>query len=101
MKKRTAQVGCGLLIVLWMILPLLSVLTAYAIGNAFGCQVDEGSAHSCVVAGQDIGEMLYTMGVMGWFMFVTIPSGLVALVIFLIVLLVGWLRRKKMQERSA
>lgn len=101
MKKRTAQIGCGLLIVLWMILPLLSVLTAYAIGNAFDCQVDEGSAHSCVVAGQDIGEMLYAMGVMGWFMFITIPSGLVALIVFLIVLLVGWLRRKKMQERSA
>lgn len=101
MKKRTAQIGCGLLIVLWMVLPLLSVFTAYTIGNAFNCQVDEGGVHPCVVAGQDIGEPLYTMGVLGWFMFITIPSGLVALVIFLIVLLVGWLRRKKMQERSA
>lgn len=95
MKKRTARIGCGLLIVLWMVLPLLSVFTSYTIGNAFDCQVDEGGVHPCVVAGQDIGEALYTLGVMGWFMFFTIPSGLVALAVLLIAILIDWLRRKK------
>jgi hypothetical protein len=34
--------------------------------------------HPCIINGQDYGELLYSLGVMGWFMLVTIPGGLVA-----------------------
>ena len=51
-----------------------------AIANAYGCKVDEGSVHPCIINGHDYGELLYSLGVMGWFMLVTIPGALVAFV---------------------
>jgi len=87
MKKKTILVGYGI-IVLWMILPMISVFTAGAIAEASGCALDEGSAHSCIVSGTDIGDTLYTMFVMGWMFFLTVPTGLVALVVFTVIALV-------------
>jgi len=94
MRRRTALVGCGF-IVLWMCLPMISVLVASTIANTWDCQLDEGGVHPCVVFGHDIGEPLYTMGVMGWFFFLTVPSGLVALVVLLIVYLIARARSKQ------
>ena len=67
-----------------------------AIANAYACKVDEGSVHPCIINGHDYGELLYSLGVMGWFMLVTIPGGLVAFVswlIFLILHCVAWRKR--------
>ena len=66
------------------------------IANAYGCKVDEGSVHPCIINGHDYGELLYSLGVMGWFMLVTIPGGLVAFaswLIFLILHRVAWRKR--------
>jgi len=60
------------------------------------CKVDEGSVHPCMINGHDYGELLYSLGVMGWFMLVTIPGGLVAFaswLIFLILHRVAWRKR--------
>ena len=73
-----------------------SVILCAAIANAYGCKVDEGSAHPCIINGHDHGELLYSLGVMGWFMLVTIPGGLMAFVgwlIFLILHRVAWRKR--------
>jgi hypothetical protein len=63
--------------------PIASVVLCTAIANTYGCKVDEGSLHPCIVNGHDYRELLYSLGVMGWFMLVIIPVGLVAL-------LAGW-----------
>jgi hypothetical protein len=58
--------------------------------------VDEGSVHPCIINGHDYGELLYSLGVMGWFMLVTIPGGLVALASWFILLVlhfVAWGKR--------
>jgi hypothetical protein len=47
----------------------------------------KGRAHPCIINGHDYGELLYSLGVMGWFMLVTIPGGLVAFVSWLIFLI--------------
>lgn len=95
MERRTKRIGCGFILIgLWTFAPILSVLIASAIASGFGCQLDEGSAHSCVVAGADIGELLYTLFVMGWFFFVTIPTGVVAAVIFLVIVLISARKRR-------
>ena len=76
--------------------PVGSVILCGTIANAYGCRVDEGSANPCMINGHDYGELLYSLGVMGWFMLVTIPAGLVAFVgwlIFLIVHRVAWRKR--------
>lgn len=58
--------------------PIMSVVIAGTIASWNGCTLHEGSANPCVVNGTDIGETLYAMGVMGWFMLATIPLGAIA-----------------------
>ena len=67
-----------------------------AIANAYGCKVDEGSMHPCIINGQDYGQLLYTLGVLGWLMLVTLPAGLLAFVVWLIILILhrqSWRKR--------
>lgn len=80
-----------LLILGWMLWPVASVMIAGSIAEANNCQLDEGSVHPCIVNGNDMGEQLYSMGVMGWFMLVTIPTGLIALAVYGVILLIIWL----------
>jgi len=80
-------------IVAFAFAPIGSVMLCAAMANAYGCKVDEGSVHPCMINGHDYGELLYSLGVMGWFMLVTIPGGLVAFaswLIFLILHRVAW-----------
>ena len=67
-----------------------------AVANAYGCKVDEGSMHPCIINGQDYGQLLYTLGVLGWLMLVTLPAGLFAFVVWLIILI---LHRQSWQKR--
>ena len=46
-----------------------------------------------------MGEQLYGMGVMGWFMFITIPTGLLALGVFGAVLVAVWLVRRARRRK--
>jgi hypothetical protein len=63
------------------------VMLCAAIARTHGCKVDEGSAHPCIINGQDYGQLLYTLGVLGWLMLVTLPAGLFAFVVWLIILI--------------
>ena len=74
-----------MLIVLFGVAPLWSDLTASTTANALGCALDEGSAHLCLLAGHDIGGMLYSMFVNIWFGMMTIPFAGLALLVWLIV----------------
>ena len=76
--------------------PVASVVACSMIANAAGCHVDEGSVHPCVINGHDYGETLYTLGMMGWFMLITLPAGALAFVVWLIALLLhrgAWRKR--------
>lgn len=85
-----------ILIGLVALAPIVSVVACSIIANAAGCHVDEGSIHPCVINGRDYGELLYTMGVMGWFMLITLPVGALAFGLWLVTLLLhraAWRRR--------
>ena len=41
-----------------------------------------------MINGKDYGQLLYTLGVMGWLMLVTLPAGALAFVLWLIVLII-------------
>src|SRR6184192_2222960 len=75
------------LIVLVALAPVGSVIACGVIANAHGCRVDEGSVHPCMINGKNYGQLLYTLGVMGWFMLVTLPGGAFAFGVWLVVLL--------------
>ncbi len=83
-------------IVLFAFAPIGSVVTCAWIANSHGCKVDEGSVHPCIINGKDYGQLLYTLGVLGWLMLVTIPGGLFAFVTWLIILILhraSWRKR--------
>ena len=84
------------IILLLALAPAGSVMACSWIANAHGCKVDEGSVHPCVINGKDYGQLLYTLGVLGWLMLVTLPGGAVAVMIWLVVLIVhrtSWRKR--------
>lgn len=84
------------LIILFAFAPIGSVILCAAIANVYGCKVDEGSVHPCFINGQDYGHVLYTLGVLGWLMLFTLPAGLFAFVIWLIILI---LHRERWRKR--
>ena len=53
-----------------------------------GCQIDEGSVHPCIINGQDQGELFYSLGMMGWFVLLTMPLGLVVGGVLFVVMLI-------------
>jgi len=71
------------------VLPLLIALLAGAIANLAKCELDEGSVHPCVIAGKDVGNLLYTMGVGGWFTLMTLPAAFFLALIYSVYLLVS------------
>jgi hypothetical protein len=62
--------------------PLVLALTAGWLGESLGCRVDEGSVHPCRLVGLEIGDLLHQVGTLGWLALVTLPLGLVGLVIW-------------------
>ena len=83
-------------IVAFAFAPMGSVMLCAAIANTYGCKVDEGSVHPCIINGHDYGQLLYTLGVLGLLMLVTIPGGAFAFAIWLIVLI---LHRERWRKR--
>jgi hypothetical protein len=83
--KWIVMFGILLVIVLIAGAPLISVIVASWVAESHGCTLHEGFVNPCIVDGEDMGETLYQMFVMGWFMLVTIPAGLVAIVVWAVV----------------
>ena len=81
--------------------PLLVALSAGAFASANGCELHEGFVNPCVVGGTDYGETLYSLGVMGWFGMVTLPLGLLLAGLYVVVVLVVWIIRRKRASRQA
>lgn len=75
-------------IVGFAILPILSMLIAVVIAGVSGCALDEGSVHPCLVLGIDLGTLLYSMAVFGWFVMFTVPLAGIALLIVILVWIV-------------
>lgn len=83
------------IIILYSLGPLLCVLISCAIASATGSRLDEAGVHPCMIHGVDFGGVLSTLFVSGWFMFLTIPSGFLAILIFTAVLLFRRHRAKR------
>ncbi len=77
MRWLNAALWAVLLVCLW---PFVSVLLASAIASWADCELNEGSVNPCVIAGRDWGPQLARMFVRGWYMLLTMPVALFALV---------------------
>ncbi|MDB5561933.1 MAG: hypothetical protein JWN11_1351 [Hyphomicrobiales bacterium] len=100
-RRRFPSLAYGLIlaaILLLALLPLISVLVASSIAEANGCPLDEGSVHACLVAGHDLGELLYTLGVLGWLMLASLPLGGIGVIVWLVILIIhhaAWARSNR------
>ncbi|KKB76304.1 hypothetical protein VW29_21010 [Devosia limi DSM 17137] len=89
------------MILLFALWPVLSVCFTYLVAEATGCVVNEAGINPCLVLGQDIGGVLYTTGVMGWFMLVTLPLGGGALIVWPVMLIIHRLAWRRTQPGGA
>lgn len=77
------------LILLVMFAPVLSVLFASALAAAGGCTLNEAGTSSCVLFGADIGGLLNRLFVSGWYVLLTLPVGVLALLAWTVALIVS------------
>jgi TRAP-type C4-dicarboxylate transport system permease small subunit len=80
--------------------PWISVAIAGTIAESNGCQLDEGSVHPCMVNGRDMGETLYSMGMMGWIGIATCPVALILLGVYLLVVVTVWLVKRNRAKKA-
>ncbi|HKT28105.1 hypothetical protein [Dyella sp.] len=72
------------------LLPVLLAMLASAIADWAKCELNEANVGPCVIAGRDVGNVLYGMFVCGWFSLITMPAALLAAVAYSIHL---WMKR--------
>jgi hypothetical protein len=100
-KRGHAFTWLGVTLVLIILIagaPLISATIASGIAGALGCTVNEGGASACIFRGNDIGETLADMFVLGWLAFVTLPFGAILFGIWLIVACIVTLRRRRQRR---
>ena len=73
--------------------PLLLMAVAEFIAQIYGCKLDLAGVHPCIVAGRDMGHALLTMGMMGYFLFITLLAAAAVVGVWIIVEVIAWLRR--------
>jgi hypothetical protein len=78
------------------LLPMMSMVVAEFIAQIYGCKLDLASVHPCIVGGRDIGQDLLTLGMMGYFLFATMPGVVAVIVVWVIVELLAWVRRRSL-----
>ena len=82
-----------------VVAPFLSTFIAAAIADSYGCGLNEGAVSPCMVAGKDIGRMLYNMGMAFWlfifsFLYVPVAIGLAVAAV------VVWIRDQSGKHRA-
>jgi len=91
-----------LAIILCTMSPFFGVAYAGSVAEKNGCELDEGSIHPCIVKGVDRGADLYSLGMLGWLGIATLPLGLAAAVLYILIVLIVYLvmryRKKKAEQ---
>jgi hypothetical protein len=60
----------------------------------YGCKLDLVAAHPCIVGGRDIGHGLLTLGMMGYFLFATMPFIVGIVAVWLLAEFIRWGRSR-------
>ena len=71
-----------ILISLFAASPVIIAMLADWTGELIGCNINEGATDSCVVFGIPIGTILSMFFIMGWFALITIPGGLLLMLLW-------------------
>ena len=84
------------IITLYIISPAIPGFIAPVIADIFGCELSEAGSVPCFVCGRDIGESLWTMGLVGWgwLILITLITGAPVLIGYLLLIIVRCLDKK-------
>jgi hypothetical protein len=88
------------ILLLVCLLPLISMAVAESIAQLNGCTLDLAAVHPCIVGGKDIGQTLLTLGMMGWFLFATMPGVAAVIVVWILVEVIAWLKRTSSSQAA-
>ena len=72
--------------------PVLAAMAADAIAAANGCSMADGADHTCLIGGLDLGPVLYFFYLLGWLTLITLPLGVIGLMVWGVVLVVHLVR---------
>lgn len=90
---------------IFAVLPLIGMLAAGGLAGIGGCELNEGDVNSCILLGLDIGGPLYFLFVAGWFVFFTMPAGVLAAIVSLVVYIVTkiliWRQKRAIPTQTA
>jgi len=68
--------------------PLIATFSAQGIAAVSGCALHKGYAEPCVIFGMDWGGILHVLNVAAWWSIVTLPAGVIAVLILPVILVV-------------
>ncbi len=89
-----------LLIIVVAISPVILVAVAGFLGECLDCNINEAGTDSCVVLGIPLGMILNPMMVAGWFALLTIPIGIIALVVWTVHCIIILIRNLKKRQNT-
>ncbi len=87
MKNKTLFLLIPLLFAFSPMILIYTILVPLQFLAGTDCVVNEGFAKGCILLGVDTSSFLYSIGMTGWLMLLTIPLGLVFFLISLIYLI--------------
>lgn len=82
------------------LLPLLAVLLTATVAGIAGCEVNEGGVTPCIVFGTDIGGLLSSLMITGWFSLLTIPALMMLAGAWALLEAYTWNRRRRKAKRQ-
>ena len=89
-----------LAIILCAFSPFFAVAYAGSVAEKYGCELNEGSIHPCIVNGEERGADLYSLGMLGWLGIATVPLGLAAAVLYIVILLIIYLVKRFRKKKA-
>jgi hypothetical protein len=78
------------------LLPVFSMAAAEVMAQFYGCKLDLAGAHPCIVGDRDIGHALLTLGMMGYFLFATMPFIVGIVAVWLLAEIIRWARSRSL-----
>lgn len=89
----------GGLSILVAIFPAIPTLVAVLIAKANNCTLHEGFRNPCLVLGVDIGQLLYPMGVSMWLVILSVPVGLLGLLVSVVWFVIAFFKKEVQDEK--
>ncbi len=77
MRTRGIFIWLFILILLIALGPAIIAVGGQMMAEAFGCQADLNRVIPCVIQGRDYGQIVYDLGFVIWYSYLSIPAGLV------------------------